>query len=247
MNKTDSIGIEQIGTNLAGVRTRIAAAAARVGRDGSGIQLVVVTKGHPAKIVRRAYAAGVRVFGENRVQEALAKQAQLADLQDASWHMIGHIQSRKAKNVIPNFAMVHSIDRPKIANMLDRFAAEHNVRLPVLLECNVSGEEAKFGWPLSERGSWQSRLAQLRAIAELPHLDVRGLMTMAPWLPEQDVVRAVFRRLRELSCFLEDNIPGYWQELSMGMTDDYEVAVEEGATIVRIGRAILGSLTTAGS
>jgi pyridoxal phosphate enzyme (YggS family) len=230
----------RLAASLAAVRTRIFAAAARAGRDPTSVRLVAVTKGQPPDVVRAAYHAGQRDFGENRVEEALPKQAALADLDGVQWHMIGHIQSRKARLVPPAFTLVHSLDRPKIAGLLDRYAGESGRRLPVLLECNVSGEATKEGWQLADRTQWADRRAEIADVLALGSLKVMGLMTMAPLTQDPGVMRAVFRTLRQLRDDLADNLPGTWSELSMGMTDDFEVAIEEGATLVRIGRAIFG-------
>jgi pyridoxal phosphate enzyme (YggS family) len=234
---------QDIAANLAAVHRRVAAAAWRAGRKPEEIRLVAVTKGQPPEIVRRAYAAGVRDFGENRLEEALPKIGALADLAETDgirWHMIGHIQSRKAGLVSPAFALIHSVDRLKIARLLDRHAGGIGRRVPVLLECNVSGEASKEGWVLSERAGWESVVADVREVVGLTNLEVRGLMAMAPWASDPEQVRPVFRRLRDVRDYLAARLPGDWSELSMGMTDDFEVAVEEGATCVRIGRAIFG-------
>jgi pyridoxal phosphate enzyme (YggS family) len=226
--------------NLERVRARIAAAARRAGRSPESIRLVAVTKNQPLDLARQAYALGVREFGENRVEEALPRQVALADLTEIRWHMIGHVQSRKARAVAPAFALVHSVDRLKIARALDERASEAGRRLPVLLECNLSGEATKEGWPLARRSSWEAIVSPFEAVCSLPHLEVQGLMTMAPWTERPETARPVFAGLRDLQAFLAARIPGRWIELSMGMTDDFEVAIEEGATIVRIGRAIFG-------
>lgn len=226
--------------NVDRVLERIAAAARRAGRDPADVQLVAVTKGQPPEVIRLGHAAGLRDFGENRVEEALPKISALADLEGACWHMIGHIQSRKAHAVPGSFALVHSVDREKIARLLDRHAAEAGLRLPVLLECNVSGESSKEGWRLDAPIAWESALEELRIVVSLAHLRVGGLMTMAPWTADEERVRRTFRRLRELRDYLALRLPGEWGTLSMGMTDDFEVAIEEGATCVRIGRAIFG-------
>jgi hypothetical protein len=230
----------EVAANLEAVMARIRGAAQRSGRDASAVRLVAVTKAQPPDRVRAAYRAGVCDFGENRVEEALAKLVEFSQMQGVRWHMIGHIQSRKARLVAPAFEMVHSVDRLKIAGLLDRHAGEAGRRLPVLLECNVSGEATKEGWASWDKGAWQALAGQARQVLELPHLEVLGLMTMAPWTAEPDTVRPVFRRLRALRDFLAERVPGRWDELSMGMSDDFEVAVEEGATLVRIGRAIFG-------
>lgn len=216
---------------------RIAAAAARAGRDPGEVRLVAVSKSQPPEVVRAGYRAGLRMFGENRLEEALPKQAQLRDLADIEWHMVGHIQSRKAKAAASDFHFVHSVDRIKIARRLDQAAAE---RLPVTLECNVSGEQTKYGWPLAAPERWPQVLEAFGDLLALPNLRVVGLMTMAPVVSQPELARPVFRRLRELRDYLRGSLPGEWEALSMGMTDDFEVAVEEGATLLRIGRAIFG-------
>ncbi len=225
----------------------MAQAALRAGRDPREIQLVAVTKGRSADEVRTAHALGLTLFGENRVQEGLAKIGLLSDLEGATWHMIGHIQSRKAADVVGAFRLVHSVDRPKIAGKLDSFAGEAGVRQAVLVECNVSGEDSKGGWRMQHEAEWEVRLPEFERLTSLPNFEIRGLMTMAPWTDDRSVPATIFGRLRKLSRFLADRLPGsHWTELSMGMTDDFEVAIEQGATIVRLGRAIFGE-TAAGS
>jgi len=228
-------------TNLEEVRRRIALAAARVGRDPDDIKLVAVTKGRSADEVRAAYEKGLSVFGENRVQEGRAKIDELSDLHGVSWHMIGHIQSRKARDVVGAFQLVHSVDRLRIARKLDGYAGQSGLRQPVLIECNASGESSKGGWPIDNESEWESRLPEFESLLGLPNLEVRGLMTMAPWTKDRAVLEAVFGRLRRLSHFLAERLPSQpWAELSMGMTDDFEVAIEQGATMIRLGRAIFG-------
>ncbi len=234
------ISSDQIEANLASVRARIAQAAGRAGRDPGGVELVAVTKGYPPSAVRLAHALGLRQFGENRVEEALPKMDELADLEGLVWHMVGSIQSRKARAVAPRFDLVHSVDRMKLVLRLDRFAGEAGRRLPILLECNVSGEESKAGWALSEPEAWPRVLSVFEEVLALQDLEVRGLMTMAPFTADHERVREVFRTLRELRDYLELELPGHWQELSMGMSSDFEIAVEEGATLVRVGQAIFG-------
>ncbi len=231
-----------IAERLAEVRERIARAAARAGRSPEEITLVAVSKGHPPEAVVEAYRLGLRDFGENRVEEAETKipavQAVLAaegQGDDIRWHMIGHIQSRKAKRVVTPYVLVHSVDRLKIAYRLNRFAGEVGRILPVLLEINVSGEPTKFGFSPAEV------IEVMPEILALPNLRVRGLMTMAPLVENPEEVRPVFAALRRLRDQLARTYPEVdWRHLSMGMTNDFEVAIEEGATIVRIGTAIFG-------
>ena len=227
--------------NLRSVQERMAAAAVRAGRDPDEITLVAVTKTRSPAVIQAAYDLGQRHFGENRVEEAEPK---LPDLpQGITWHMIGHIQSRKAKRVAPAFEMIHSVDSVKLTRRLDRACEGRSHPLPVLLECNVSGEQAKYGF---EADRWEQDEAQKTAlwsaveqILALPNLRVQGLMTMAPIVADPEQARPVFVRLRRLREALAAAFHrGDWRHLSMGMTDDFEVAIEEGATLVRVGRAI---------
>jgi pyridoxal phosphate enzyme (YggS family) len=227
--------------NLRSVQDRIVSAAARAGRDPDEITLVAVTKTRSPTIIRAAYDLGLRHFGENRVEEAEPKLPELP--QDIVWHMIGHVQSRKAKRVAPIFQVVHSVDSVKLARRLDRACEGRTDPLPVLLECNVSGEQAKYGF---EAERWEGDDAQRKTlwsaveqILSLPNLQVQGLMTMAPIVAEPEQARPVLVRLRKLRDALAPAFDqGDWRHLSMGMTDDFEVAIEEGATLVRVGRAI---------
>ena len=226
---------ELLATNIAQVRSHIAEAAQRAGRRADEIILVAVSKTKPVEMVEIAFRLGVTDFGENRVQEALPKIADFRP-QGLRWHMIGHLQSNKAGKVVGSFDCVQSVDSPHLAQLLNRHAAQLNIYLPVLLEVNVSGEESKEGMTPSE----VHMLA--RQIVALPHLDVQGLMTIAPLVDDAEKVRPVFRGLRELRDRLRNEVPNCaWHHLSMGMTDDYRIAIEEGATIVRIGRAIFGT------
>jgi pyridoxal phosphate enzyme (YggS family) len=227
--------------NYKQVLAQIEQAAHSVHRDSSAIKLVVVTKGHPVLAVKEALAAGVRVFGENYVEEGITKMLACPDQNGVEWHMIGHVQSRKAQPVCEYYAWVHSLDSSKLAQRLDRFSGELGCKLPVLLECNVSGEESKYGWPAWDERSWKDLAGRISPVLALPNLDVRGLMTMAPFLPDPEQARPYFRRLRRLRDFLAHQFPRTnWRELSMGMSADFQVAVQEGATIVRVGTAIMG-------
>ena len=226
------------------VQERVDAAAGRSARQTNDIRIVGVTKSHPFEVVLAAHEAGLTLIGENRVEEAIAKKSAAEELAELEWHMIGHIQSRKSKTVVEIFDIVHSVDRSKIADRLNRHAEQAGVRLPVLLECNVSGEASKWGWQLTEQEKWPEITDEFARIREMPNLDVRGLMTMAPMVAEPERTRPIFERLRNLRDYLENAVPGDWTELSMGMTEDYEIAVEEGATLLRIGRAIFGPRAT---
>ncbi len=227
--------------NIVGVKHRIARAAEAAGRNPEEITLVAVSKTHGPEKIAEAARAGLRDFGENRVEEATPKIA-AAPAPGLRWHMIGHIQSRKAKDVVEaGFALIHSVDTVRLAQRLSRLAVEAGRVQPILLECNVSGEDSKEGFPADADGSWPSLLSEFAAVLALPGVRVQGLMTMAPQGLHPEAARPVFRRLRELRDYLRINLPqGDWRDLSMGMTDDFEPAIGEGATIVRIGRAIFG-------
>lgn len=238
-----------IARNLAQVQKRITEAALRSGRDPATVMLVAVAKTFPVEAVVAAYQAGVRHFGENRVEEGAIKipavRAAISGPR-STWHMVGHVQSRKAQAVVAHFDYVHSVDRLKIARRLSRFAQEARRSIPVLLECNVSGEETKFGFDLQgwerDAARRETFFAAVEEILALPGLAVRGLMTMAPFVTDPETVRPVFASLRALLDVLQERWSTHdWRHLSMGMTDDFEVAIEEGATMVRIGRAIFGS------
>ena len=233
-----------LAASLAAVRQRTDEAARRAGRDPADVRLVAVTKGVPGPRVREAYAAGVRDVGENRVEEGVPKRDGLADLADLRWHMIGRVQSRKARRVAEAFDIVHSVDRVKLARHLDRASGEAGRVLPVLLECNLSGEEAKAGWRLEGGSIEASVLGEWEEIGRLPNLRLVGLMTLAPWGAPAPVLRRAFGGLRWALEAAASRIPGTWRELSMGMTDDFETAIEEGATMVRIGRAIFEPAAT---
>lgn len=234
--------IDSLSSNISKVKARIAEAAQRAGRDPAEITLVAVTKTQPVAVIKAAAAAGLVEFGENRIEEAEPKMA--AAPAPLRWHMIGQVQSRKAREVAQaGFGLVHSVDSLKLAERLSRFAVEGS-RGPqaILLECNVSGEASKAGVPVWEGlARWETLLPDLEKIMELPGVSVQGLMTIAPRVPEAEAARPFFRRLRELRDYLKIHLPqGNWRELSMGMTDDFEAAIAEGATLVRVGRAIFG-------
>ncbi|MCB9437605.1 MAG: YggS family pyridoxal phosphate-dependent enzyme [Anaerolineales bacterium] len=236
--------------NFARVQTEIAAACQRAGRDARSVTLVAVSKLHSPQAMLMAYQAGVRHFGENRVEEAAPKKAAFLDLlpKDApppTWHMIGHIQSRKAQAVIETFDVIHAVDSWRLAERIDRLAADHNARPTIMLQINISGEESKAGlgadqWetsPTQRQTLWEV----VESISHLTAIHAIGLMTMAPYVAEPEATRPVFAGLRCLRDALAVDFPTMtWDALSMGMTNDYPVAIEEGATHVRIGRAIFG-------
>ncbi|HPC85609.1 MAG TPA: YggS family pyridoxal phosphate-dependent enzyme [Smithellaceae bacterium] len=225
---------EDIEANIQNIRQRIAAAAARAHRDPAGIRLMAVSKTVEPERIQRALDAGITLLGENYVQEAREKIPAVG--RGAEWHMIGHLQTNKAKYVVHLFDWIHSVDRLELAQELDKRAFQHNRRLNVLVEVNVSGEASK-------NGIEPSGVPELvRRISALPHLTIRGLMTMPPYSDNPEHSRPYFQALRGLRDEIHAAaIPNVrMDELSMGMTDDFEVAVEEGATIIRVGRAIFG-------
>jgi pyridoxal phosphate enzyme (YggS family) len=228
--------------NLQEVQSRIAGAARAAGRDLSELRLVVVTKVHPAQAIQNLHDLGVRDIGESYAEEGSTKRVALSGLGGLKWHMIGHVQSRKADTVAANFDMLHSLDSVKLARRLDRFVGEAGGSLPVLLECNVSGEASKYGFAAQNEKDWAALYTEVEEIMKLPGLRIRGLMTIAPLADSADGARPHFARLRELRDQLKLRFDqADWSELSMGMSDDYEAAVAEGATLLRIGTAILGS------
>ena len=239
---------DSIHRNIQTVNERIAEAALRAGRQPDKVTLVAVTKTLPAEIVLAGYSAGLHQFGENRPEEGVNKIPEINVALAPNrpiWHMIGHIQGRKAGLALSHFDKIHSVDRVKIARRLGRLAAEAGQTVPVLLECNVSGEKSKYGFPVDRWAKDQVQAEEFFAacseILSEPGLKVTGLMTMAPFTDDPEIARPVFTALRVLRDALEERFPdGEWSELSMGMTDDFEVAVEEGATLVRIGRALFG-------
>jgi pyridoxal phosphate enzyme (YggS family) len=218
--------VSDIKANLEKVQKRIATACQRSGRSPEEVTVIAVTKTVAPDLIAAAHELGIRNFGENRVQEAEPKIKGLALLEPhPTWHMIGHLQSNKAKNAIELFDIIHSVDSIKLAEVLNRRTQQ---KLPVLLEVNVAGEASKTGFALYEVEP------ALTSIRQLPNLEVRGLMTVAPMEADAETVRPIFRQMRQLRDKLG------LEHLSMGMTDDFEVAIEEGATMVRIGRAIFG-------
>ena len=224
------------------VLEQIAAAARKVQREPNEIRLVVVTKSQPLDVVRATIEAGVTLLGENYPEEGVMKIQSLPKQSGVEWHMIGHVQSRKARLVAEHFALLHSLDSLKLAQRLDRFAAEYNRVLPVLLEFNVGGEESKSGWNASDVSAWDLLLPEIKPVLDLTNLRVCGLMTMPPLEMDPQASRGFFQNLRQLRDHLAAAFPqADWHELSMGTSTDYAVAVEEGATLVRVGTAIVGA------
>ncbi len=229
---------ETIAGNLYDVRARIDAAARRAGRAPADVRLVAVSKTFSAMHVRAAYAAGQRDFGENKVQEALQKISDTGDLQ-VNWHLIGHLQSNKAKKAAGPFACIHSVDSMDLIERLDSAAAAQGVSPEVLVQVDLAGEATKFGADVTEARRLFDRTLAARAVR------VSGLMVIPPWNDDQEQTRPWFVRLRELrDRWLGDGVPpSALRHLSMGMSHDFEAAIEEGATLVRVGTAIFGKRT----
>jgi PLP dependent protein len=230
-----------IAANIASIQKRIAETARRAGRDPKGIALMAVTKTQPPDRIREAYAAGLRLFGENRVQEFTGKAGPLADLREAEWHMIGHLQTNKANKTAELFAAVDSVDSVKLAEKLDAAAHALGKQLSILIEVNVGGESAKTGLAPDSRELEDLLLAAPR----LEALALRGLMTVPPFTDDPQDARPYFRKLRELrDAIAARKLARVSMDvLSMGMSHDFEVAIEEGSTCVRVGTAIFGERT----
>ena len=228
-----------IAENVAQVRERIARAAARVHRSADAITLMAVSKTVEPERIKEAYGAGLSVFGENRVQEFEGKSAGLSDLKDAEWHLIGHLQSNKARKAGELFQAIDSVDSLRLAEKLNQAAAELNKKLEVLIEIKVGAEESKAGMPLDS----PELENLLRASPKLANLQIRGLMTVPPFTEDPEGARPYFRLLRDLrDTIAARNLPRIEMDvLSMGMSHDFEVAIEEGSTCVRVGSAIFGS------
>jgi pyridoxal phosphate enzyme (YggS family) len=244
------MGLErQIRSNVASVWQRIAGAAERSGRELEEVMVVAITKTFGLDYLRIAYELGLRHFGENRVVEAREKlplaREWLLGQEEPTWHMVGHLQRRKVGDALRLFDLIHSVDSLRLAERIDRLCQrEGQGPMPILLEVNTSGEEQKYGFPLhrwpEDPVQWEDFLSAVERILTLSRVEVRGLMTMAP-LVEPEAARPCFRRLRDIRGALAQVFPETdWDELSMGMTNDFEVAVEEGATMLRLGRAIFG-------
>ena len=220
--------------NLASVEAQIQEACRKAGRNREDVTLIAVSKTNPVQRIREAYDLGIRDFGENKVKEMLGKEPQLPE--DIRWHLIGHLQTNKVKSVLEHTVLIHSIDSIKLSDTIDFEARKKGIVAEGLLEVNVAEEESKFGFLPEELFPLLDRLKQYR------NLKIRGLMTVAPMVDDAEQNRAVFRRLRELSIDIKlknaDNVT--MNVLSMGMTGDYRVAIEEGATMVRVGTGIFG-------
>jgi hypothetical protein len=238
------ISIEQIRLNLEQVRARIRRAAERVNRDPATVRLVVVTKSHPVQAAQAAIEAGARILGENYAEEGLAKIREMMPGTGVEWHMIGHVQSRKAADVTGCFDLVHSLDSVKLADRINRVANERGISQDVLIQVNVSGEESKSGFPCWKDDQIPVLISEIERMASFSSIKIMGLMTIPPFSETGESVRPYFQRLRKIRDHLAGRFAGIdFSQLSMGMSADFEVAVEEGATLVRVGTAILGART----
>jgi PLP dependent protein len=224
--------MNSVAENLARVREQIAQAATKVGRSIDDIELVAISKTHPAEKVREAYEVGQTMFGESRVQEARAKIPELPSA--IHWHFVGHLQKNKIRNALPLFEMLHSVDSLALAQDMNRIAEEEGLHPRVLLEVNVAGEGSKFGFKP------ETLRAEMETLLALPRLSILGLMTIPPLAGEAEASRKYFVQLRELRDRVQTGFQVDLAHLSMGMTNDFAIAVEEGATLVRVGTAIFG-------
>jgi pyridoxal phosphate enzyme (YggS family) len=231
----------EIQDNYNRIVERIEKAARDAGRTVEEIRLVVVTKTQPVDTVKYVVEAGARDIGENYVEEAIPKIQALTGNKTLRWHMIGHLQSRKAQLACEYFQYIHSLDSVKLAEKLCRFEEAIDKTLPVWLEFNISGEETKFGWNINLEENWNNILIDIGKILELPNLNILGLMTVPPFSDNPEEARPYFRQLKKFQEFVIGQLkPSNFTELSIGMSSDFEVAIQEGSTCVRIGQAILG-------
>lgn len=219
--------------NLASLQQRIEAACARSKREPASVTLLAVSKGQPPEAVRAAADLGLSLFGESKVQEAKVKISMCPGR--LRWHMIGHLQSNKCRDAVHFFSMIEGVDSLALAQEINKFADKSAKTMPILLEVNIAGEASKFGYKP------EAVLAELDAINALPRVELHGLMTIAPWSPEPEKVRPIFRKLRELKESCEQKMGVPLPVLSMGMSGDFEVAIEEGATIIRVGTSLFGA------
>ena len=221
-----------LAANLNAVRKRIEAACIRARRDTTEVTLLPVSKSQPPDAVRTVAELGLNLFGENKVQEAKVKIPLCPG--HLRWHMIGHLQTNKSRDAVHFFEMIQSVDSLALAEEIDRRAGQAAKTMPILLEVNIAGEASKFGYPPDRL------LKELKQINALKRIEIQGLMTIPPWTPEPEKVRPIFRRLRDLKERCEQILGAPLPQLSMGMSGDFEIAVEEGATIARIGTALFG-------
>ena len=225
-------GVMNLADNLEKIHQRIRAACGRAGRAPDSVSLLAVTKTQPPEVVQTAAKLGLILFGENKVQEAKAKIPLCPG--NLRWHMIGHLQSNKCRDAVELFKMIQSVDSLSLAQEINKRAEQAARTLPVLLEVNVAGEASKFGYRPEQL------LAELKELNALPRIEIHGLMTVPPWSAEAEKARPHFRRLREIKAQCEQTLGAPLPHLSMGMSGDFEIAIEEGATMVRIGTALFG-------
>ena len=233
-------GKSVIQNNIETILKNIDAAAERSGRKAADVKLMAVTKTKPAEVISCLIDAGQRCFGENYPDETAEKIAVFRTAADVDLAMIGHLQSRKAKIVADLFDEYHSLDRPEIAVKMESLCAERNRVMPVFIECNVGNEDSKSGWHFADDSVPDDFLRDFEKISQMPHLDVRGLMILPPYTEDGEVNRKYFVRTRNIADYLNRNCGAHLSQLSMGTSSDYAVAVEEGASIVRIGTALVG-------
>ncbi len=224
--------IDRISANVAGIRNRIEHSCERSGRKTEDITLVGVTKTVGLAEIRALYQAGIRDFGENRIEVGLPKVETLSDLADVNWHMIGHLQRNKAAKAVNGFHVFHGVESSKLVEKLTELAVQSKSRYDVFLEVNIAGEDNKYGVQP------EAAVVLARQILQAGNLRLRGLMTMAPFTDDTDLIRSVFRGLRQLRDTLQQNAGEHLPDLSMGMSGDFEIAVEEGSTLVRVGTAL---------
>ncbi|MCR5005440.1 MAG: YggS family pyridoxal phosphate-dependent enzyme [Clostridiales bacterium] len=229
------ISFEELEKNYAQVRERVAEAAIRTGRAAEDVMLLPVTKTQDAEVLRMAYELGMRACGENRVQEILAKKPQLPE--DLIFHLIGHLQKNKVRQILGEVSLIHSVDSFELAQVIEKEAVKKELEADILVEINAGGETSKFGTTLEQTEDL------IRQIAQLPHVHVKGLMTVAPYVEDPEENRKVFRDMHHIFIDIQDkNINNVTMSvLSMGMTNDYEVAISEGANLVRVGTGIFGA------
>ena len=228
----EEINLELLESNLNSIRERMQAACDRSGRKLDDVSLVAVSKGHSLEKIRTFTELGLEMFGENKIQEALKKMTDAP--RNVKWHMIGHLQTNKCKDAVNGFSLIHSVDSLHLAEELNRQADRFAKTQPVLIQVNIAGEASKYGFsPNALESEWDALLG-------LECLEIHGFMTMAPWTPEPEKTRPVFRKLKELQAVYEERLGAPLSVLSMGMSGDFEIAIEEGATLVRVGSALFG-------
>ena len=223
------------------IQERINIVASSAGRNTDDIRLVVVTKTQPVEVIQYVIDAGAADLGENYVEDAIQKIQAIVVNKPIRWHMIGHVQSRKAQSVCQYFQYLHSLDSVKLAERLSRFADLFDKALPVWIEFNVGGEESKYGWNIQAEGNWDKILPDIEKVLAMPKLDILGVMTVPPYSKNPEASRPYFKQLRKFQEFVINHLHvSDFKELSMGMSSDFEVAIQEGSTCVRIGQAIFG-------